>query len=183
MLICLSIYLLCFNELVEIFKVNGIDIFICLLVNDFFVMEIWKVEQGVENIYFLFDGNGEFSEGMGMLVDKLEFGLGRWSWCYFMLVKDGLIEKMFIEQEGLGDFFEVLDVDIMLCYINLDVNLFLWILLFSKLGCLYCVCVCKLFKEWNYCFEEIELGSYGISYSLLQVVIGCGMMLQVYIDG
>lgn len=54
---------------------------------------------------------------MGMLVDKNDFGFGKCLWCYSMLVKDGVVEKMFIELNELGDLFKVLDVDIMFKYI------------------------------------------------------------------
>ncbi len=45
------------------------------------------------------DGNCEFTEGMGMLVDKNDLGFGKRSWRYSMLVNDGVVEKMFIEPE------------------------------------------------------------------------------------
>jgi peroxiredoxin len=115
---CSSTHLPRYNELAGVFKANGVDSVICLSVNDPFVMETWKQEQGAEGIYFLPDGNGEFSAGMGLLVDKSEIGLGKRSWRYSMLVKDGLIEKMFIEPEEPGDPFKVSDADTMLNYIN-----------------------------------------------------------------
>lgn len=183
MLICLFMYLLCYNELVLVFKVNGIDEIVCLLVNDGFVMNVWVGDQDVSNICFILDGNGEFSEKMGMLVGKQDLGFGLCSWCYFMLVKDGVIEKMFIELEKFGDLFEVFDVDIMFIYINGEVLLFQCVIIFIKLGCLYCVCVkCEL-CDVGFKFEEIELGNCGLSYSILVVVIGVGIMLQVYIEG
>lgn len=60
---CSSTHLPRFNELADTFKTNGIDTLICLSVNDVFVMEIWQKEQDAENIFFMPDGNGEFSEG------------------------------------------------------------------------------------------------------------------------
>src|SRR5665811_2508318 len=77
---CSSTHLPRFNELAGVFKANGIDSVICLSVNDPFVMETWKEEQNAQDIYFLPDGNGEFSAGMGLLVDKSEIGLGKRSW-------------------------------------------------------------------------------------------------------
>ena len=61
--------------------------------------------QGPEsaNITLLPDGNGAFTEGMGMLVDKSDLGFGKRSWRYSMLVKDGVVQKMFIEPEKEGD--------------------------------------------------------------------------------
>lgn len=115
---CSSMHLPRYNELAETLKANGVDSVICLAVNDPFVMESWKETQKAESIYFLPDGNGEFSTGMGMLVDKSDIGLGKRSWRYSMLVKNGLIEKMFIEAEVPGDPFKVSDADTMLDYIN-----------------------------------------------------------------
>lgn len=51
------------------------------------------------------DGNGEFTHGMGMLVSKSALGFGDRSWRYSMLVKNGVIDKMFIEPEVDGDPF------------------------------------------------------------------------------
>jgi glutaredoxin-like protein len=172
-----------FNELAEVFKANGIDSVICLSVNDPFVMETWKEEQNAEGIYFLPDGNGEFSAGMGLLVDKSEIGLGKRSWRYSMLVKDGLIKKMFIEPEEPGDPFKVSDADTMLNYINPKASPPPRVTFFSKPGCPHCARARKMLKDKGYRFEEIELGSHGISYSSLQAVSGRGTTPQVYIDG
>jgi peroxiredoxin len=64
---CSSTHLPRYNELAGVFKANGIDSVICLAVNDPFVMETWKEEQNAKDICFLPDGNGEFTEGMGLL--------------------------------------------------------------------------------------------------------------------
>lgn len=180
---CSSTHLPRFNELADTFRANGIDSLICLSVNDPFVMEVWQKEQEAEDIFFLPDGNGEFSEGMGMLVDKSELGLGKRSWRYSMLVRDGLIEKMFIEPEEPGDPFKVSDADTMLNHINADAHPPARISLFSKPGCPHCARARKLLADRNYRFEEIELGNRGISYSSLQAITGRGTTPQVYIDG
>ena len=77
-------------------------------VNDTFVMNEWAKDQKSENVRLLPDGNGEFTEGMGLLVDKTNLGFGKRSWRYSMLVKDGVVEKMFIEPEEPGDPFHSL---------------------------------------------------------------------------
>lgn len=180
---CSSAHLPRYNELVEVFKKNGIDSVICLSVNDPFVMAAWKEDQHAENIYFLPDGNGEFSAGMGLLVDKSDIGLGKRSWRYSMLVKDGVIEKMFIEAEEPGDPFKVSDADTLLNYINPNASLPAQITLFSKPGCPHCARARKMLTEKGYRFEDIELGSHGISFSSLKAVTGQGTTPQVYIDG
>jgi peroxiredoxin len=90
---CSSTHLPRYNQLASVFKENGIDDIVCVSVNDTFVMNAWKEDQEAENIIVIPDGNGEFSEQMGMLVDKNDLGFGKRSWRYSMLVKDGVIEK------------------------------------------------------------------------------------------
>ncbi len=80
-------------------------------------MNAWKKDLNAFNLTFVPDGNGEFTEKMGLLVDKSKLGFGKRSWRYSMFVKDGLIEKMFIEPEEEGDPFKVSDADNMLNYI------------------------------------------------------------------
>ena len=111
---CSSTHLPRYNELAPVFKQHGVDEIVCLSVNDAFVMNEWKAGQERDNITFLPDGNGDFSEGMGMLVDKRDLGFGKRSWRYSMLVRDGMIENVFIEPDKEGDPFEVSDADTML---------------------------------------------------------------------
>ena len=58
---CSSSHVPRFNQLEPVFKENGIDEIICMSVNDAFVMNEWKVEQGADNITFIPDGNGEIA--------------------------------------------------------------------------------------------------------------------------
>jgi glutaredoxin-like protein len=180
---CSNKHLPRFNELASVFKANDIDSLICLAVNDPFVMETWQTAQHTENIEFIPDGNGEFTEGMGLLVDKSAIGLGKRSWRYSMLVKDGLIEKMFIEPEEKGDPFKVSDADTMLNYINPKASPPPRVTFFSQPGCQHCARARKMLIEKGLRFEEIELGSHGISFSSLQAVSGQGTTPQVYVDG
>lgn len=100
----------------------GIDKVICLSVNDAFVMYQWGKHLGIQKVFLLPDGNGEFTRKMGMLVDKSNLGFGYRSWRYSMVVDDGEIEQMFVEP-GFSDNcptdpFEVSDVDTMLNYLR-----------------------------------------------------------------
>ncbi len=106
----------------EEFKASGVDQVICLSVNDAFVMYQWKLKLGLEHVFMLPDGNGDFTRAMGMLVKKTNLGFGERSWRYSMLVEDGMIKKMFVEPE-FGDNcptdpFEVSDADTMLAYLK-----------------------------------------------------------------
>lgn len=180
---CSSTHLPRYNELAPVFKANGVDEVICLSVNDGFVMEAWAGDQAAENIRFIPDGNGDFSEKMGMLVGKEDLGFGRRSWRYSMLVKDGVIEKMFIEPEKPGDPFEVSDADTMLGYINGEAALPKRVTIFTKPGCPHCTRAKGELGKAGYRFEEIELGNRGLSYSTLAAVTGAGTTPQVYIEG
>lgn len=100
-------------------KSHGVDDIYCLSVNDSFVMNAWAKDQGVtDELKVIPDGNGEFTDKMGLLADKKDLGFGPRSWRYAMVVKDGVIEKMFVEPEKPGDPFEVSDVDTVLGYLK-----------------------------------------------------------------
>ena len=115
---CSSSHVPRYNQLAPQFAANGVDEIICMSVNDAFVMNEWKRSQRADRVTFLPDGNGEFSDGMGLLVGKEDLGFGRRSWRYSMLVRDGVIEKMFIEPEEPGDPYGVSDADTMLQYLG-----------------------------------------------------------------
>ena len=104
----------------EALRAAGIDEIYCLSVNDSFVMNSWAKDQGVDDeVIMIPDGNGEFSDGMGLLVDKKNLGFGPRSWRYSMLVRDGVIEQMFIEDMNEpGDPFKVSDAETMLNHVR-----------------------------------------------------------------
>jgi len=180
---CSSTHLPRYNELAPVFKANGVDDIICLSVNDTFVMNAWAEDQKAEKITFLPDGNGEFSEGMGLLVDKNDLGFGKRSWGYSMLVKDGIIDQMFIEPDLPGDPFEVSDADTMLNYINPNAEQPKRVTMITKPGCGHCTRAKNALKVRGYKFEEIELGTNGVSYSTLTAISGQGTTPQIFIDG
>ncbi len=179
---CSSTHLPRYNELAPVFWDNGVDDIVCLSVNDAFVMEEWRRDQHAENVTFIPDGNGEFTEGMGMLVDKNDLGFGKRSWRYAMLVRDGVVEKMFVEPEKPGDPFEVSDADTMLRYINPEAPHPSFVTLFSKSGCPHCARAKALLEEHGYDYEEICLGE-GITTRSVRAVTGSGTVPQVLIDG
>lgn len=179
---CSSTHLPGYNELAKVFKENGVDSIICMSVNDTFVMNEWAKDQEAENVMLIPDGNGEFTEGMGMLVDKSDLGFGKRSWRYSMLVKDGVIEKMFIEPEVPGDPFEVSDADTMLRYINPSAAKPQLISLFTKVGCPFCARAKAMLKERGMDYEEIVLGK-EITTRSLQAVTGATTVPQVFING
>ncbi|MDB5889812.1 MAG: Glutaredoxin-family domain protein [Polaromonas sp.] len=179
---CSATHLPRFNELAPVLKAHGVDDVICLSVNDAFVMNEWGKAQEAENIRLIPDGNGKFTEGMGMLVDKSSLGFGKRSWRYSMLVNDGMVEKMFIEPERDGDPFEVSDADTMLKYLAPDAKPPEPVTIFTKPGCPFCARAKDMLKNAGISFEEISLGK-SITSRSLQAVAGASTAPQVFVGG
>ena len=79
------------------FQKCGIKEIYCLSVNDSFVMNAWAKAQNLQNVKVIPDGSGQFTKKMKMLVKKDNLGFGVRSWRYAAVVKNGVIEKMFVE--------------------------------------------------------------------------------------
>jgi len=99
---CSSKQLPKYEEMYDQFKAAGIDAVYCVSVNDAFVMNAWAKDLGVEKVEMVPDGDGVFTRGMNMLVDKPAQGFGLRSWRYAMVVNNKKVEKMFVE-EGLNN--------------------------------------------------------------------------------
>ena len=179
---CSSAHLPRYNELANTFKANGVDEIVCLAVNDAFVMDEWKRAEPAENVTLLPDGNGDFTAGMGLLVDQSGIGLGKRSWRYSMLVKDGVIEKMFIEPETGGDPLEVSDAETMLRHVNPKAVVPEPVVVFAKPGCPHSARAKALLAAKGYSYDEIRLGGH-ITASTLRAVAGSGAWPQVFIGG
>lgn len=179
---CSSTHLPRYNQLSSAFKANGVDEIVCLSVNDAFVMNAWKNDQEAENILVLPDGNGEFTEKMGMLVDKSELGFGKRSWRYSMYVEDGVVKKMFIEPLKDGDPFEVSDADTMLEYLAPDSKARKAVSVLTKPGCSYCAKAKEMLTDSGYDFEEIVLGE-NVSSKALLALSGKQTVPQVFFEG
>lgn len=82
-------------------KAAGVDTIACLSVNDAFVMDAWGKAQNAEEILMLADGNGDFTEAVGLVLDGTGFGMGKRSQRYAMLVDDGTVTHLNVE-EGPG---------------------------------------------------------------------------------
>ena len=91
-----------FEYAFEKFAEQGIDAIYCISVNDAFTMNAWAKSQGLTNVQVIPDGNGEFTDKMGMLVNKLNLGFGKRSWRYAAVINNGVIEQMF-EEPGRCD--------------------------------------------------------------------------------
>lgn len=179
---CSSSHLPRYNELFPVFKEHGVDSILCVSVNDTFVMNAWKDDQNADNITFIPDGNGEFTDGMGMLVDKNDLGFGKRSWRYSMLVKDGVVEKMFIEANEPGDPFKVSDADTMLKHIAPQYKVQESVTIFTKPGCPYCAKAKQALIDAGLQYEELILGKDATTVSL-RAVSGRTTVPQVFIGG
>lgn len=179
---CSSTHLPRYNELSAVFKDNGVDEIVCLSVNDAFVMDAWKENQEADNITLIPDGNGDFSRGMGMLVDKSDIGFGERSWRYSMLVKDGIVDKMFIEDDVPGDPFEVSDADTMLAYINADAEKPATVSILTRPGCSFCAQAKQVLADHEIDYDEISLGTHAATRSV-RAITGKETVPQVFING
>lgn len=173
---CSSAHVPRYVELLPTFQRLGVDDIVCISVNDAFVMDAWKADEGADPIRFLPDGNGLFTEAMGMLVDKTKGGMGQRSWRYSMLVRDGLIARMFIEEDVPGDPFRVSDADTMLGYLGgiapPD------IVLFTKPGCSYCAQARELLTLRGLPWAELAT-----SPRILRALPGRNTTPQIFIEG
>ena len=179
---CSSTHLPRFNELAPVFKAQGIDSIVCISVNDPFVMEEWGKDQEASNIVLLPDGNGEFTEKMGMLVDKSDLNFGKRSWRYSMPVRNKVIEKMFIEPQKPGDPFEVSDADTMLNYINPKAQKPDQVAILTREGCSFCAKAKARLAEAGFDYAEIRL-PHTIRTKALGAIAKAQTVPQVFING
>ncbi|MCW5745939.1 MAG: peroxiredoxin [Alphaproteobacteria bacterium] len=88
----------------EALKAKGVDTVACISVNDAFVMDAWGKDQKSDGkVMMLADGNGEFTEKMGLTMDGSKFGLGKRSQRYAMVVENGVIKTLNVEAPGAFD--------------------------------------------------------------------------------
>ena len=179
---CSSTHLPRYNELAPAFFANGVDAILCVSVNDAFVMNEWAKDQEAQNIVLIPDGNGEFTDGMGQLVDKSDLGFGKRSWRYSMLVKDGIVQKMFIEPNKPGDPFEVSDADTMLAHINPKAKKPDQVAILTREGCGFCAKAKALLTELGYDYAEVPL-PHKVRSRVVGAIAGGTTVPQVFING
>jgi glutaredoxin/glutathione-dependent peroxiredoxin len=85
-------------------KAKGVDEIACVAVNDVFVMTAWGKEQKADGkVRMLADGSGDFVRALGLELDLTKNGLGKRSQRYSMLVDDGVVKTLNVEQAGQVD--------------------------------------------------------------------------------
>ncbi len=82
-------------------KAKGVDTIACISVNDAFVMGAWGKAQNASEILMLADGNADFAEAIGLTMDGSKFGMGTRSQRYAMIVDDGVVSHLAVEEGGL----------------------------------------------------------------------------------
>ncbi|HEY9032643.1 MAG TPA: peroxiredoxin [Pseudomonadales bacterium] len=86
---------------VDDIKAKGVDTVACTAVNDVFVMDAWGKAQNAEHILMLADGNGDFASALGLVLDGSGFGMGQRSKRYAMIVDDGVLAWIGIDDKGV----------------------------------------------------------------------------------
>ncbi len=82
-------------------KAKGVDTIACTSVNDVFVMDAWGKDQGAgADVLMLADGNGDFAEAVGLVMDGSKFGMGKRAQRFAMIIRDGVVEHVFVEEPG-----------------------------------------------------------------------------------
>lgn len=88
-----------FVERVDELKAKGIDAVVCTSVNDIFVLNNWAKDTGSDGkITMLADGSADFAKAIGLEADLTKFGLGMRSKRYAMLVDDGVVKVVNVEE-------------------------------------------------------------------------------------
>jgi len=179
---CSSTHLPRFNELAPVFKAHGVDQVVCIAVNDPYVMEEWAKSQECNNVFVLPDGNGAFTDKMGMLVDMSEDNFGKRSWRYSMLVKDGVIDKMFIEPDKPGDPFEVSDADTLLHYVDKNAKAPDQVALLTREGCEFCAKAKQQLKDAGIAFADVDL-PHTVRTRALGAIAKARTVPQLFVNG
>ena len=83
-------------------KAKGVDSIICTSINDTFVMDAWGKAHNAENIIMLADGLGEFAKAIDLTQDRTASQMGIRSQRYAMIVNDGTVQSLEIDEQGLA---------------------------------------------------------------------------------
>ena len=97
---CSAKHLPGYVEKADELRAKGVDEIACTSVNDAFVMGAWKDAAGSEEVTMLADGNGAFAQAVGLTMDGSGFGMGQRAQRYSMIVEDGVVKELNVEQPG-----------------------------------------------------------------------------------
>ena len=98
---CSAKHLPGFVQHADDFKKKGVDAIACISVNDAFVMGAWGENQSVgDKVLMLADGNGDFTRALGLEFDGSKFGMGKRSQRFAMIVDNGVVTHLDVEEPG-----------------------------------------------------------------------------------
>jgi peroxiredoxin len=98
---CSARHLPGFRDRAGALKDKGIDQIACVSVNDAFVMGAWAADQDINGeVVMLADGNGDFTQALGLEMDASKFGMGGRSQRYSMIIQDGVVTALNVEEGG-----------------------------------------------------------------------------------
>ncbi len=92
-------------------KAKGVDDIVCLSVNDAWVMDAWRKDQNADEIHMVGDGSSNFTQAVGLELDRTDGGMGMRSQRYAMIVEDGVVTALHVEEPRQ---FEVSSAEAML---------------------------------------------------------------------
>jgi len=98
---CSAQHLPGFLEKADALQEQGVDKIVCMAVNDVFVVDAWaKASQVASKITMIADGNGDFARAMGLEMDIRAFGMGERCQRFAMILTDGVVQSLMVEQPG-----------------------------------------------------------------------------------
>ena len=90
-----------FVQNADVLAAKGIEKIICISVNDAFVMQAWGRDQKADDkVMMASDGDGEFAEATGLVLDLRGKGFGRRIKRFAMVVNDGAVDSLYLEEDG-----------------------------------------------------------------------------------
>jgi peroxiredoxin len=98
---CSNVHLPGFVQNAAELRTKGVDTIACVAVNDVFVLDAWSRAHGADEILMLADGNAEFTEAMGLVLDGSGFGMGARSKRYAAVVEDGVVTSIDVDESGI----------------------------------------------------------------------------------
>jgi glutaredoxin/glutathione-dependent peroxiredoxin len=109
---CSAKHLPGFVDKADALKAKGVDEIACTAMNDAFVLTAWaKDNDATDKVTMLADGNGDFIQAIGLPMDGSKFGMGQRGQRFSMLVDDGVVKQIYVEEPGA---FSVSSADHML---------------------------------------------------------------------
>ena len=99
---CTSQHLPGFITHADALRNKGIDMILCLSMNDIFVMTAWSEAMNASSIKMLADGNGDFTQSLGLTLDNRVWGMGMRTKRFAMIIDDGMVHMIGVDDVGVS---------------------------------------------------------------------------------